>query len=215
MKKISEDQQTQLKRHKEAVANHPDSSKAHFRLGTVLINVGFLSEGQESLERAVELDPTSVRAWVNLGGARLARWDFAGCIEANQKALEYDPELTQAHFNLGLARMYAGQPEPMVACFEKVLELDPANAAGHYHLAVGYEAMGNRDKARFFFERAVGMGYSPDPSFVKVMEQKEEGSQFPLPILEVGPEPGEDVELTEEDRSKQRSDVKRQEPGKE
>ena len=215
MRRIPGDQHSQLSGYKKAVEQHPDSSKAHFRLGTALINVGFLGEGQESLQRAVELDPGNVKAWINLGGAYLARWNFAGCIEANQKALECDPELTQAYFNMGLARMYAGEPEPMVTCFEKVVELEPGNAAGFYHLAVGYEALGDRDKARALYEKSVGMGYSPDPSFVKAMEQETASSQSPASVFEIGPEPGDAVTLAAEDVSKQESDLKRREPRKE
>jgi len=55
MKKSANTHQIELNRRKEAVAKNPDSPDAHFKLGTALIQVGFLSEGQASLEKALEL----------------------------------------------------------------------------------------------------------------------------------------------------------------
>jgi len=189
MKKSANTHQIELNRRKEAVANNPGSPDAHFKLGTALIQVGFLSEGQASLEKALELDPDRVDAWVNLGGARLGRWDFVGCIEANQQALDRKPELMRAYFNQGLAYMYLGDAEKMHACFERVLQLEPASAGGHYHMAVALQARGQSEQAKVFLARATGLGYSPDPNFLKAMEQEAEKGSSPVQILEVGPEP--------------------------
>lgn len=186
MKKRSVDRQAELSRRREAVAKNPNSSEAHFRLGTTLVQVGFLGEGQIALERALELSSDHVEAWVNLGGARLSRWDFKGCVDANQEALNRRPNLMRAHFNQGLAYMYLGDAERMVTCFTKVLELEPGNAAGHYHLAVGLHEMGRTPEARVYLSRAIGLGYSPEPSFVKALE---EGAGSPLQVLELDPEP--------------------------
>lgn len=182
-------QQDELNRRKDEAAKNPDSPDAHFRLGTALVNVGFLSEGQAALERTLELDSDRVDAWVNLGGARLGRWDFAGCIEANQQALEREPGLMRAHFNLGLAYMYQGDAEKMLASFEKVLELEPGNAAGHYHIAVALQSLGQGEGAESFLAKAIGLGYSPDPSFVKALEQDAAKGPSPVQIMEVGPDP--------------------------
>jgi tetratricopeptide (TPR) repeat protein len=191
MKKSVVARQAELELQKKAVVENPNSSRAHFRLGTALIKVGFLGEGQAALERALELDPDRVDAWVNLGGARLGRWDFVGCVEANQQALNREPELMRAHFNQGLAYMYLGEAEKMLACFEKVLEIDPDSAAGHYHMAVALQALGKEARARMFLVKATGLGHSPDPSFVKALEQEAEKGPSPVQILEVGPEPDE------------------------
>jgi len=189
LKKRSVDRQAELSRRREAVAEDPNSPEAHFRLGTALIQVGFLGEGQVALERTLDLDPDRVDAWVNLGGARLSRWDFMGCVDANQQALDRQPGLMRAHFNQGLAYMYLGEAEKMIGCFERVLELEPDNGAGHYHLAVGFQDIGKTGPARVYLARAIGLGYSPEPSFVKALEQEAENSGSPVQILEVGPEP--------------------------
>lgn len=187
MKRRPAAHRAELRRWKEEVARNPDSPLAHLKLGTALLSVGFLGESQVALERALELDPNRVEAWVNLGGVRLGRWDFAGCIEANQEALNRKPELMRAHFNQGLAYMYLGEAEKMFSCFERVLELEPDSGAGHYYLAVALHALGKTKQARAFLTKALDLGYSPDPSFIKALEGPSEDVPEQVQIFEFGP----------------------------
>lgn len=170
---------------REEAARCPESAEARWKLGTALLSVGFLSQGERELEKAVDLDPEMVKAWVNLGGARLSKWDFQGCIEANRRALECDPDLAQAHFNLGLGYLYTKQVGEMVRCFERVVALDPELADGHYHLAVGLHALGRVDEAREALGEAMLRGYSPDPEFVREFE-KIDGASSPALVMEFG-----------------------------
>lgn len=173
---------------RENAEKKPNSAKAQLRLGTALIKTGFLTEGEKTLERAVEIDPECVEAWVNLGGARLTRWDFDGCVRANQEALKIDPNLTAANFNLGLGYLYQGDSENMLQCFQRVLENDSQNAAAHYYLAVGLNSMDRFEEAYQQLSIAVSMGFSPDPAFIKDMEKKYSDKQDFVQIIEVGPD---------------------------
>ncbi len=170
---------------REEATRCPESAEARWKLGTALLGVGFLSQGERELEQAVELDPEMVKAWVNLGGARLSKWDFQGCIEANRHALECDPDLVQAHFNLGLGYLYTKQVAEMVRCFERVVALDPEMADGYYHLAVGLHALGRVDEAREALGEAMLRGYSPDPEFLREFE-KIDGASSPALVMEFG-----------------------------
>ena len=85
--------ESKLAKLREAVRNQPDSAKAHMQLGTALISTNNLPEAEAELKKAIELEPTYAEAWVNLGGLRLSRWDFDGCVEANQKAIACQPEM--------------------------------------------------------------------------------------------------------------------------
>jgi hypothetical protein len=83
--------------------------------------------------------------------------------------------------------MYLGEARKMVRCFERVLELEPNNASGHYHMAVGLYALGQEGEARTYLAKALGLGHSPDPSFIRALETKE--TPGPVHVLEVGPDP--------------------------
>lgn len=167
---------------REEAAQQPDSAEAQWRLGTALLRVGFLSQGEQALEKAVELNPDMVRAWVNLGGARLSRWDFQGCIDANSRALKCNPKLVRAQFNLGLGYLYLGKVAETVRSFQRVIELDPEFADGYYHLAVGLHAAGRTEEAREALGEAMIRGYSPEPDFVRELEKHDGASSPPLVV---------------------------------
>lgn len=152
---------------------NPDSVDALNRLAMALYSNGALKEAAGLLRRAVELDCECVEAWVNLGGILLAAWDFKGCIDANLKAACLRPDLVEAHYNQGLGHMYMGNQKEMVSCFERVIELDPQNAGGHYHLAVGLLAVGNAEQARVSLDRAMQLGFHPEPDLLKALGKQE------------------------------------------
>jgi Flp pilus assembly protein TadD len=106
-------------------------------------------------------------------------------LDANRRALECNPELVQAHYNIGLARLYQGNAKEVVASFRKVLELEPRNGGGHYYLAVGLHADGQTDEARASLGKAVALGHTPEPEFMKAMERQGE-SEGPVQTLEFG-----------------------------
>jgi tetratricopeptide (TPR) repeat protein len=180
-----------LEKYYKAVDRNQESAEAHFRLGSALVQTGFMTRGEKALLRSLELDPDRAEAWVNLGGIRLSRWDFRGCIEANDRALNCEPSSKVAFHNKGLGHLYLGEAEEMVGCFSRVVELDPDNAAGNYYLAVGLYAVGREAEARKQLKRAVELGHSPDPKFVKEMEKTEGQDSGPVTILELGSKPEE------------------------
>jgi tetratricopeptide (TPR) repeat protein len=185
---------------REAADRSPESPEAHWKLGTALLRVGFLTQGEQELERAVELDPGMVKAWVNLGGARLSRWDFQGCIDANRRAIECRPDLVQAHFNQGLGHLYLGEVAETIRCFERVVDLDPELAAGRYHLAVGLQAAGRIQEAREELAQAMMRGYSPDPDLIREFE-KSDAVPSPALVMEFGgAQSGEDESEVNEPR---------------
>jgi tetratricopeptide (TPR) repeat protein len=81
-----------------------------------------------------------------------------------------------AHFNQGLGHLYLREAKEMIACFRRVLEIDPDHAAGHYHLAVGLLEIGNVEDARAALDRAVELGHSPAPEFLKALERKDKSA---------------------------------------
>lgn len=180
---------------REAVRSNPDSAKAHMQLGTALISTNNLQEAEAELEKAIEIEPDYAEAWVNLGGLRLSRWDFDGCIEANQKAVACQPEMVQAHYNQGLGYLYLGKSEEMVECFRKVVSKEPNNPGGNYHMAVGLFATGDVSQARVFLNRALSLGYSPQPEFVKAISRERGGS---APTVEIGPTKRDQAQSKEE-----------------
>ena len=178
----------QLERSLAKAAESPDSAAVHFNLGLAYTRMAKMDSAESSYEKALEIDPKHARAWVNLGGARLLRWDFKGALEANEKALEIDANLLLAHYNKGQAHLYLGEAEAMLPCYERVLELNPDHATGHSFYAVGLLAAGDAARAREHLSKSMALGYRPPSEFIRELE-KQEGSEGmrPAGIMELPP----------------------------
>ena len=149
----------------------PESAAAHYNLGLAYQNAGRFQAAEQAYQKAVELDPTLVEAWVNLGGVRLHGWDFEGCLEASRKAAELNDELLIAHHNLGQAYLYMNDPDNLVRCARNALQLDRDHAASHYYAAVGLLALGELGAAERHLGRAMELGHRPTQEFLRALER--------------------------------------------
>jgi len=93
-------------------------------------------------ERAVELDPASAGALVNLGTFYFNRKDFENAEQYYRRALEVEPSYALAHFNLGNLFDERGEYGKALLHYTMALRLDPDYADAHYNLALLYQASG-------------------------------------------------------------------------
>ena len=167
----NESQRHRLERCEQDAEEHPERASAHYNLGLAYTVSGRVKQAEESYLKALEIDPTMFQAWVNIGGVRLMRWEFQGCLEANQEAAKLRNDLPIVHYNMGQAYLYLNEPENLVRCNERVIELDGNNGAAHYHAAVGHLAMDNLGATERYLGRAIELGHQPTQDFVKAMEK--------------------------------------------
>ena len=92
------------------------------------------AEALESLSRALELKPSNVEIWNNLGNTKQVAHDFDGAIVAYKEALKRDRTYADAAGNLLLAlsnqalqRTERGQFNEALASYDTVLLIDPQN----------------------------------------------------------------------------------------
>jgi tetratricopeptide (TPR) repeat protein len=106
----------------------------------------------QAYQRAVELDPTSVGALVNLGTVHYHRRDWHDAERCYQRALEVEPAYALAHFNLGNLCDELGNTERSRAHYEKAIALTPGYADAHYNLALLCQREGLAMKAMRHWE---------------------------------------------------------------
>ncbi|MCG6950377.1 MAG: tetratricopeptide repeat protein [Acidobacteria bacterium] len=167
----NESQRHRLERCQQDVEDHPDRASSHYNLGLAYTVSGRVKQAEEAYLKALDIDPTMVQAWVNLGGVRLMRWEFQGCLEANQAAAKLRDDLPIVHYNMGQAYLYLNDPENLVRCNERVIALERDHAAAHYYAAVGHLAMNNLGAAERHLGRALELGHRPTQDFMKAMEK--------------------------------------------
>ena len=103
---------------------------------------GPLADIIRAYERAVELDPTSAGALVNLGTVYFNARSFRDAERHYKRALEVDPEYALAHFNLGNLFDEKGDREMALGHYLEALKVHANYADAHYNVALLYQSMG-------------------------------------------------------------------------
>ncbi len=101
----------------------------------------------EAYHSAIELDPQSAGALVNLGTIyfHLKKWDEAE--RHYRRALDADPRYALAHFNLGNLYDEKGDQSQALLHYIMAIRLDPHYGDAHYNLALLYQSSGQLMRA--------------------------------------------------------------------
>ena len=126
-----------------------------------------MSDFQDSVSLAMQLDPQSVRARMILGESfRIAeRYDEA--LREYKLATEEAPTLAAAWAGLATAQSAAGDDEGALKTAQRALQLDPNDPATHVLVAAIYVRMGDVPKAEPFAQEALRL--DPDLSSAHVV----------------------------------------------
>jgi tetratricopeptide (TPR) repeat protein len=101
----------------------------------------------EAYLKAVELDPQSAGALVNLGTLHFNTRNFMQAEQCYVQALEVDPEYALAHFDLANLYDERGQRAPALEHYRTALRISPNYADAHYNIALLYQGSNQPLKA--------------------------------------------------------------------
>ena len=101
----------------------------------------------EAYRKAIELDPKSAGALVNLGTIYFNARKWAEAEKHYRQALEVDPEYALAHFDLANLYDERGERGKAQAHYESALRISPNYADAHYNLALLYQGSNQSMKA--------------------------------------------------------------------
>jgi serine/threonine protein kinase/tetratricopeptide (TPR) repeat protein len=153
---------------RKAIELEPNHANAYGYLGAALANQGRLDEAIAAHRRAVELEPKNTPANRNLGLAlntlawALAtdpvptRRDPGRAVSVANEAVELNPREGATHNTLGVALYRADRWKESVATLEKSMELRKGGDSDDwFFLAMAHWKLGEKDKAREWYDRAV------------------------------------------------------------
>jgi tetratricopeptide (TPR) repeat protein len=129
--------------------------------GADLLQRGQAREAIPLLEQARRLDPDSVAAHINLGGAYVMAGRHKEAIPLLETARDAEPDNTMIWINLGAA--YLGNPilatseqqMQAITAFERALELDSSAPSVHYNLGLIFVDRDDIDLALAAFRQAM------------------------------------------------------------
>ncbi len=119
-----------------------DEAEQLFQKGLALERSGNQPEAFSAYEKAVELDPGSAGAWVNLGTICFHQRKFSRAEDYYRRAIEADKTYALAHFNLGNLYDERGDYDRAVQFYKQSIELNPRYADAHYNIALLYQGGG-------------------------------------------------------------------------
>ncbi len=101
----------------------------------------------DAYRKAIELDPKSAGALVNLGTIYFNARKWSEAEKQYEKALEVDPEYALAHFDLANLYDERGDRVKALAHYEAALRISPNYADAHYNVALLYQGQNQAMKA--------------------------------------------------------------------
>lgn len=107
------------------VDDNPDGAYGHYMLGLSLWKGGRLDEAVAALTTAGELNPQSVKSFINLSRVLNERGDYDSALEAAEAARLIDPEHPQALYLQARSLRNLGRIDDAVAALDQALAFDP------------------------------------------------------------------------------------------
>ena len=106
-------------------------------------------EARAAYHHALDLDPGSVVARINLGRLLHAEGNLVGAEAHFRETVRHDPTCALAWYNLGVVLEDLGRGDDALPCYEHAIHADAGLADAHWNLSLLYERAGrHRDAIR-------------------------------------------------------------------
>jgi len=138
-----------------ALQFNADRPEANVALGNLHAQRGLHDAAQSAYGRALQLEPATVSAWINLAElqrSRAAETDVAAIL---RQGLERLPDSAELHHALGLSLVRQQRLPDAVAALERAAELAPNEPRFGHVLAVALHQLGQSRQARRWLERVL------------------------------------------------------------
>ena len=132
---------------------------AHTCLGNALSELGRLDEARAEHERALEIDPSLDKAWVNLGVVHRLQGDLDEAERCYREALKLAPDYAELHASLGALHVFRDEPEQAVESLRRAIALDARLPIAHANLAIALAMAGRFEEVEASLKHAVVLGY--------------------------------------------------------
>lgn len=115
--------------------------------GVSLIDDDKIDEAIESLNRSIALDPSSSKAYCNLGFCYMQKQSHAKAFDYLEKAIELDPKDVLPHFHIGTCNIELDKYEEALPQFSKCIDLNPNFEVSYLYAGICLLSLNQDDEA--------------------------------------------------------------------
>jgi predicted CXXCH cytochrome family protein len=126
----------------ETLKENADRPDAHANFGNVLVRVRRLKEAEAAYNKAIEIDPNFVPAYINLADLYRAQNRDAEGKQLILQAIKIQPDNGSLHHAYGLLLVREKRLTDALNALKKAIDLDPRNTRYRYVYAVALESAG-------------------------------------------------------------------------
>lgn len=137
-----------------ALAVNPRHAEAFAALGSLWLYDGNIGRALENLQKAVEIDPSSLRARGLLAACYHLRGDQGALSAAEKEALAINPRGAAFYHSLAMAIEGKFRYADCVKYCERALEVDPEYWPAYMTLAINYLRTGEEARGREYLEKS-------------------------------------------------------------
>lgn len=138
----------------EALELHPDYSRAHYHIASILVKQGKLGEAIERFKKCIETGGEP-NAWIDLGSIFLLQKEYEEALKFYKESIDRRNFEFLAHYLSGLTHRSLRREKNARSCFEKAvhaclaeIEKDMNNPYLHSTLALAYQSLGEEEKGK-------------------------------------------------------------------
>ena len=137
-----------------AFAVNPQHADAYMVRGSLWLTDGNVARAQEDLEKAVELDPSSLRAWGLLATCHFLKGDDEHLADTERKVLSINPRAAPFFHTIGKAVESKFRYRDVVRYCDRAVELDPDYWPAYVTLGINCLRTGDEERGREYVKKA-------------------------------------------------------------
>ncbi len=147
---------------KTKVSPSKQTAEEYFYSAFAKDDLGDYTGAIQDYNKAIELDPDFVDAYINRGIDKHSLGDNIGAIQDFNKAIELDPDYARAYYDRGYAKFELGEYRGAIQDFNKAIELDPDFVDAYNNRGCAKDDLGDYTGAIQDYNKAIEL----DPDFV-------------------------------------------------